>query len=237
MWGTRLALPALVLATCCELGEECQEAGGSSGGQGEAESREVRRAWGPGTEGHRQRGACGPGRVRTGTVGGAVKGWDWQGGWPQKSWVPIVGNGPSLGAWAPGMGSPLGQAGKVRVTFPDSSAVVPEAGLRGCHGHPGEALGWGQQEVEKREADWISWGTYVSDTQTLTGPTPNLRRSWWGGPQPGCPIQEETEVSGRHSDSSGGRGPGCGGPAGAPMLEGEGQPTSLHPDPPASLWA
>lgn len=74
---------------------------------------------GPGTEGHRQRGACGPGRVRTGTVGGAVKGWDWQGGWPQKSW----------------------------------------------------------------------------------------------------------------------QGPGCGGPAGAPMLEGEGQPTSLHPDPPASLWA
>lgn len=165
---------------------------------------------GPGTEGHRQRGACGPGRVRTGTVGGAVKCWDWQGGWPQKSWVPIVGNGPSWGAWAPGMGSPLGQAGKVRVTFPDSSAVVPEAGLRGCHGHPGEALGWGQQDVEKREADWISWGTCVSDTQTLTGPTPNSRRSWWAGPQPGCPIQEETEVSGRHSDSSGGKGQAAG---------------------------
>lgn len=46
MWGTRLALPALVLATCSELGEGCREAGGSSGGQGEAESREVRRAWG-----------------------------------------------------------------------------------------------------------------------------------------------------------------------------------------------
>ena len=37
MWGTRLALPALVLAACCELGEGCPAAGGSSRGQGEAD--------------------------------------------------------------------------------------------------------------------------------------------------------------------------------------------------------
>ena len=80
MWGARLALPALVLAACCELGEGCPAAGGGSGGQGEAESREVR-AWGAGTDGYQQRGACGPGRVRTGTAGGTVQGWDWQGGW------------------------------------------------------------------------------------------------------------------------------------------------------------
>ena len=39
MWGTRLALPALVLAACCELGEGCPAAGGSSRGQGEAERK------------------------------------------------------------------------------------------------------------------------------------------------------------------------------------------------------
>lgn len=53
MWDTA-ALPALVLATCSELGEGVPGGGGSSGGQGEAESREVR-GRGARHRGHRQR--------------------------------------------------------------------------------------------------------------------------------------------------------------------------------------
>lgn len=239
MWGTRLALPVLVLAACCELGEGCPAAGGGSGGQGEAESREVRRAWGAGTDRHQQRGTCGPGRVRTGTAGGTVQGWDWQGGWPPRPWVPSAGNGPSSGAWAPGMGSPLGQAGKVRVTFPDSGPWFPGQDAGHAVGTPGRhPWGGGGRKQRRGKRTGHPGGLGSQMPRPSLAPLPTQGGAGGVGPSQAVLPRRKRRCPGRHSNNSGGGGPGCGGLPGAPVaLEGRGQPSSLCLDPPGSLWA
>lgn len=89
----------------------------------------------------------------------------------------------------------------------------------------GEALGWGQQGVEKEEADWISWGTCVSDADPH-GPHSQFEEGLVDRTV-GSVSRRKQRCLGDTVTAVGARSP-CGARLGHRcLLEGEGQPTSL----------